>query len=117
MAPYLMVAMGGALGSVARFGISNLIALRYAGSFPVATLLVNVTGSLAIGYLAAAATNESSRAFWMVGVCGGYTTFSAFSLQNLQLMQSGNYFYAALNTILSFALCMGAVWLGHFAAK
>jgi fluoride exporter len=117
MSTYLMVALGGAFGSVARFGISNLIAQRYTGAFPIGTLIVNVTGSFVIGYLSSAMTSESARAFWMVGICGGYTTFSAFSLQNLQLMQSGNYLFAALNTILSLALCMAAVWAGFAAGK
>jgi CrcB protein len=117
MSTYLMVALGGALGSVARFGLSNLIASRYSGNFPIATLIVNVTGSLAIGYLAATTMNPLARAFLMVGVCGGYTTFSAFSLQNLELLQNGNYGAAALNTILSVALCMGAVWVGFAAGK
>jgi fluoride exporter len=117
MSTYLMVALGGALGSVARFGISNLIAQRYTGAFPLGTAIVNVTGSFAIGYLASAMTTESARAFWMIGICGGYTTFSAFSLQNLQLLQSGHYLSAALNTILSVALCMAAVWAGFVAGK
>ena len=101
MVTYLMVAFGGALGSVARFGISNLIAQRYSGNFPIATLIVNVTGFFAIGCLASSTNSESARAFLMIGICGGYTTFSAFSLQNLQLIQSGHYLSAALNTILS----------------
>ena len=117
MLNYLIVALGGALGSVARFGISNLIALRFSGAFPIATLVVNVTGSLAIGYLATSVNTESSRAFWMVGICGGYTTFSAFSLQNLQLIQGGHYFSAALNMILSLVLCMAAVAIGFWAGK
>ena len=117
MLNYLIVALGGALGSVARFGISNLLAQRDAGAFPLATLIVNVTGSLAIGYLAATTTSESGRAFLMVGICGGYTTFSAFSLQNLQLLQSGNYGAAALNTVLSLVLCMAAVWFGYVMGK
>jgi CrcB protein len=112
-----MVALGGALGSVARFGLSNLIALRYAGSFPLATLIVNVTGSLAIGYLAATTTSQSARNFLMIGVCGGYTTFSAFSLQNLQFIQNGNIYYAGLNAALSLLLCMGGVWVGYVAGS
>jgi fluoride exporter len=117
MLNYLIVALGGALGSVARFGISNLIAGRHGGTFPIATLIVNVTGSFAIGYLATSANTESSRAFWMVGICGGYTTFSAFSLQNLQLIQNGHYSSAILNIVLSLVLCMVAVWLGFLAGK
>ena len=115
MSTYLMVALGGALGSVARFGLSNLIALRYAGSFPLATLIVNVTGSLAIGYLAATTTSQSARNFLMIGVCGGYTTFSAFSLQTLTLIQGGQWLSAAGNIGLSVVLCIGGAWLGYVA--
>ena len=119
MLNYLMVAIGGALGSVARFWISTTLGERFTETFPIGTLLVNVTGSFLIGLLAAHAKSgmlsDSTRAFLMVGVCGGYTTFSSFSLQNLQLLQNGNYYYAALNTTLSFVLCMVGVWLGYLA--
>lgn len=117
MASYFMVAMGGALGSVARYAISNLIAGVYGGVFPIATIVVNLTGSFAIGYVAGSATSESVRTFLMIGFCGGYTTFSAFSLQNLELIRAGNYLAAALNAILSFGLCMLAVWGGHWFGK
>ena len=117
MSTYLIVALGGALGSVARFGISNFVAVRFAGAFPLATLIVNVTGSFAIGYFAATTTSESARTFWMVGICGGYTTFSAFTLQNLQLLQAGNYGIAAWNTIVSVVLCMAAVGGGFALGK
>jgi|SRR6185436_2490596 len=119
MLNYLMVAIGGALGSVARFWISTLVAERVTETFPLGTLIVNVTGSFLIGLFAALSRSggvaHSTRAFLMAGVCGGYTTFSSFSLQNLQLLQSGNYYYAGLNTALSFVLCMAAVWLGYVA--
>jgi CrcB protein len=116
---YFMVAIGGALGSVARFWISTIVAERVTETFPLGTLIVNVTGSFVIGLLAALlrSTNahNSTRALLMTGVCGGYTTFSSFSLQTLQLLHAGNYYYAALNTALSFVLCMIAVWLGYIA--
>jgi CrcB protein len=116
---YVMVAIGGAVGSVVRFWISTLLAKRFTETFPIGTLAVNVSGSFIIGVLAALAKSEafssSTRAFLMVGVCGGYTTFSSFSLQSLQLLQNGNYYYAGLNTVLSFVLCMIAVWLGYLA--
>jgi CrcB protein len=113
---YIMVAIGGALGSVARLWISTLVAQRFGEIFPIGTLLVNVTGSFLMGFLAAFAKSgqiaTSARAFLMIGICGGYTTFSSFSLQNLQLLQSGKYYYAALNAALSLVLCLIAVWLG-----
>src|SRR5215213_6582686 len=119
MLNYFMVAIGGAMGSVARFWISTVTAERFTETFPLGTLAVNVTGSFLIGLLAAFAraggVSNSTRVFLMVGVCGGYTTFSSFSLQNLELLQNGNYFYAGLNTGLSLVLCMVAVWLGYLA--
>ena len=117
MLNYLMVAIGGALGSVARFWASSIIAERVTETFPLGTLVVNVTGSFLIGLFAAVLrsenVNNSSRALLMTGVCGGYTTFSSFSLQTLQLLQAGNYSFALLNTVLSFVLCMAAVWIGY----
>jgi CrcB protein len=117
---YLWVAMGGALGSVARFWISGLVAARFA-EFPWNTLVVNVSGSLVIGFLAAATATESHgaaspafREFFMVGICGGYTTFSSFSLQTLYLLRDREWLYAGGNVLLSVALCLIAVWLGYF---
>jgi CrcB protein len=83
---------------------------------------VNVTGSLIVGILAAMSAPEgrwmlspSAREFLMIGVCGGYTTFSSFSLQTLALAQEGQWFRAGANSIASFALCLVAVWLGYFS--
>jgi fluoride exporter len=84
---------------------------------------VNVTGSFAIGFLAAFTDPEGSylvsprlRQFFMIGVCGGYTTFSSFSLQTLDLVRDGDWFKAGLNTLLSFVCCLIAVWLGRILA-
>jgi CrcB protein len=117
---YVWVALGGALGSVARFGCTGLLArLSAATGFPWGTLLVNVSGSFAIGLLAALATPDGraivagdSRAFLMVGVLGGFTTFSAFSLETLVLARGGALGAAAANVALSLACCLAAVWLG-----
>lgn len=117
MMNYVMVAIGGALGSVARFWISTLVAQRFTEAFPFGTLIVNVTGSFLIGIFAGLAKSgtmsTSTRAFLIVGICGGYTTFSSFSLQNLQLLENGNYCYASLNIALSVTLCMAGVWIGY----
>jgi fluoride exporter len=121
MLSYFLVGLGGAIGSVARFWMSGLIASRFGQTFPMGTLVVNVTGSFAIGLLAALSepegrwlVNPSLRQFLMIGVCGGYTTFSSFSLQTLALIQEGEWLHAVLNSIASFAFCLFAVWLGYF---
>jgi CrcB protein len=123
MLNYLLVALGGALGSVARYWFSGVIARHFGEVFPLGTLLVNVTGSFAIGFFATLTGQDgrwlfapSGRIFFMVGICGGYTTFSSFSLQTLNLARDGEWLYAALNSLLSFALCMVGVWLGHLLA-
>jgi fluoride exporter len=118
---YLWVALGGALGSVARFWMSGAVARQFGETFPWGTILVNVSGSFVIGLLAALASPEGrldspSRAwtvhFLMLGVCGGYTTFSSFSLQTLNLLREREWFYAGGNVLFSVIACMIAVWLG-----
>ena len=108
MLSYLWVALGGALGSVGRFWLSGLVATRYGESFPMGTLVVNVSGSLVIGFLAALAAPEGRllpspgfRQFFMIGICGGYTTFSSFSLQTLNLLRDREWLYAGGNVLLS----------------
>ncbi|HMJ92150.1 MAG TPA: fluoride efflux transporter CrcB [Candidatus Acidoferrum sp.] len=118
---YLWIAAGGALGSVARFWISGLVLDRFGRAFPWGTLVVNVTGSFVIGVLAGFA-GEHARIgpaarvfvmqFLMVGVCGGYTTFSAFSLQTLNLLHEGRWTIGLGNVVLSVVLCVAAVWCG-----
>ncbi len=118
---YLWVALGGALGSVARFWVNGLVAEKFGASFPWGTLVINVLGSFVIGIIGALAIPEGrmdpsarifATQFLMVGVCGGYTTFSSFSLQTLNLLRDREWLYAGGNILLSVALCMIAVWLG-----
>lgn len=120
MLTYLWVALGGALGSVGRFWLSGLVATRYGETFPMGTLVVNVSGSLVIGFLAALSAPEGRllpapgfRQFLLIGVCGGYTTFSSFSLQTLDLLRDREWIYAGGNVLLSVGLCLIAVWLGY----
>jgi CrcB protein len=122
MIAYLWVAIGGALGSVSRFWLNGLISGRFGETFPWGTMLVNITGSFIIGVIGALANPEgrmdsSSRAFVtqfiMIGICGGYTTFSSFSLQTLNLLRDREWLYAGGNVLLSVLLCMIAVWLGY----
>jgi CrcB protein len=123
MLSYLLVSLGGALGSAARFWISGLVAERFGQTFPFGTLVVNVTGSFVIGIFAAMTIPEgrwlmspSARQFLMIGVCGGYTTFSSFSLQTLTLAQEGDWFRAVSNSFASIICCLVAVWLGYGCA-
>ncbi|HVE16531.1 MAG TPA: fluoride efflux transporter CrcB [Chthoniobacterales bacterium] len=117
---YVWVALGGALGSVARFSIASVLAERLAHPFPWLTLLVNVSGSFVIGLLAslgahgvAALDTANARAFLMVGILGGYTTFSSFSLQTLELARSGAWAWAGIYVLGSVAFCLVGVWLGY----
>jgi fluoride exporter len=124
MIDYLWVGVGGALGSIARFWASGFIARHLGGeTFPLGTLVVNITGSFLIGFFATCTgpdgrwlVRPSGRTFFMAGICGGYTTFSSFSLQTLDLAREGEWFKAGLNAVLSLALCLLAVWLGHVLA-
>jgi fluoride exporter len=123
MLEYILVMVGGALGTGARFWVSGFVAERGGELFPLGTLVVNITGSFAVGFLAAFMDPEGFffisprlRQFFMIGVCGGYTTFSSFSLQTLDLVRDGDWFKAGLNTLLSFVCCLAAVWLGRILA-
>ena len=115
----LLIATGGAIGSVARALVSYALPL---GRMPWATILVNVTGSLLIGWLIARFSplgedNIRAHSFWVVGICGGFTTFSTFSWQTFELFHKGNWGAAAANVILSVVLCLTATWLGWRLAR
>jgi CrcB protein len=123
--PLILVALGGALGGVARFWLSGLVARRLGEAFPWGTLAVNVTGSAALGMLAAVALDPADHAvlrlpLWLmlaVGVLGSYTTVSSFALQTLSLARAGERWSALANVALSVSLCLGAASLGHSAAN
>jgi fluoride exporter len=118
---YLLLALGGALGTIARYFLSEHVGVGQ--EFPWATLLINVSGSFAIG-LAATAVAEGrwfgtteGRVFFMTGLCGGFTTFSAFSLQTLVLAQRGEWLRAGAYVVGSVVLSLVAVWLGYLTAN
>ena len=123
MTLYLFIALGSALGGVARFAVSGVIANAFGDTFPWNTLVVNITGSFLIGFINTLTGSEgrvfasgSTRQFLMTGICGGYTTFSSFSLQTLALIDDGEWGRASGNVFSSVACCLVAVWLGHVAA-
>ncbi len=116
----LNVFIGGGLGTLARWGLSGFVARHWGETFPLGTLIINITGSFAIGFFAGLTgsegrwmTSPSFRQFFMLGICGGYTTFSSFSYQTLTLAENGQWFKAGANVVLSLALCLVAVWLGN----
>jgi CrcB protein len=119
----LLIALGGAIGSLARWGASEALARLWGPGFPWGTLLVNVSGCLLIGAAAGGSWNdvrliESTfvRQFVMVGLCGGYTTFSAFSLQTLGMLQAGDAGRALAYAAASVLTCLIATWAGYALA-
>jgi CrcB protein len=125
---YLVIALGGALGSMLRFGLGSLIDSTMPKTgyvFPWGTIIVNITGCFVIGFIytislgTGARLNLSplTRNFIMIGILGGYTTFSSFSLQTLTLAQDGQWWPATANVLLSVVLCLVGVWLGSMLAS
>lgn len=120
---YLWIAVGSALGGMGRFWLSGFVAERIGETFPWGTMIVNITGSFVIGFFGTLTgpdgrflVGTTARQFVMIGICGGYTTFSSFSLQTLTLAQDGDWLRAGANVVISVVLCLLAVWLGHVAA-
>ena len=123
MALYFWIAIGSAIGGTARYWFAGFVSNWIGETFPWGTLIVNITGSFIIGFFATLTgpdgrffVGTTARQFVMVGFCGGYTTFSSFSLQTLTLAQDGEWLYAGANVLLSVVVCLLAVWLGHLLA-
>jgi fluoride exporter len=121
---YVLVAIGSAIGGTLRYWLSGLVANWVGQTFPWGTLVINITGSFAIVFFATLTAPGARvfvpgewRQFFMVGVCGGYTTFSSFSMQTLGLAQGGEFGAAGLNIALSVGLCLLGSWLGAVAAQ
>jgi CrcB protein len=120
---YLWVAVGSAIGGIARYWCSGFFARLIGEMFPWGTVVVNVVGSFVIGFVATLTAPEGrilipsdTRIFIMVGFCGGFTTFSSFSLQTLALARDGEWLWASANIVASVVLCLLSVWLGHVGA-
>ena len=124
---YLVIGLGGALGSMLRFGLGTFIdgALSKGTGpiFPWGTVIVNITGCFVIGFIFTISVAEGrlmlsplTRNFITIGILGGYTTFSSFSWQTLSLAQAGQFGAAAANVLISVVLCLLGVWLGAMLA-
>ena len=113
---YLLIAVGGAAGSVLRYVVGRVVQGASASGFPIGTMVVNVTGCFLIGVLVRQLMNVQTspeiRALLVVGFCGGFTTFSTFSAETIGLIEGGEYGRAATYVILSVALCLGATFAG-----
>ena len=120
---YLWVAIGGALGSMARFWLASTMAVLTGAEFPWGTLLINIVGSFVISFFGMLtgtaprfAVSYDTRVFVTVGLCGGFTTFSSFSLQTIELLRTGQAGRAGLYIATSVILCLGACALGFWLA-
>ena len=123
--PWVLAATGGAFGSLARVVVSTAVARWTGEEFPFGTVVVNVSGAFVMGLIAGYGESEPgkllltepARSFLMLGVLGGYTTFSSFSLQTFVLLEQGNLTGALLNVLLSVLLCVAAIWAGFAAMR
>jgi CrcB protein len=123
VASYFWIAIGSALGGMARYWCSGIAARLIGETFPWGTIIVNIAGSFIIGFFATLTGPDGrifadtlTRQFVMLGFCGGYTTFSSFSLQTLALLQDGEWVLASANIAVSVIACLLAVWAGYALA-
>lgn len=120
---YLWVALGAAIGGAFRYWCYGAATRLGAELFPWGTLFVNVTGSAVLGFFATLSgpdgrllVGAETRVFVTAGLCGGFTTYSTFSLETLRLLQDRQWLHASLNIAGTLALCLAGVWLGHLLA-
>ena len=122
MKSILLVGIGGAIGSICRYLMQTGIGKIYTQAFPLGTFIVNITGCFIIGLLFGLATKQSWftvewRLLLVTGICGGYTTFSAYSYESINLLNQGNYLYFVLYAGLSVMLGFFATWCGVLLFK
>jgi len=119
---YLLVLIGGGTGAMARYAAGSAIMIRFGGKFPLGTLVINVTGSVLIGFLMTMLTERFKldpnwRLLLVVGFLGGYTTFSSFEWETYSALRDGARWTGALNVVSSVMLGYAAVWLGAILAR
>ena len=119
---FFLVALGGLVGCIARYWLAGVVQRLGNHGFPSGTLAVNIVGSLMIGIvmtlsLERGLVDERLRILLTTGFCGGFTTMSTFSYENFALLQDGEHLLAFANTGVTFAACLGAVWLGSVIAR
>lgn len=123
MYPFLLVGAGGALGAMSRYGLSVLVGRLWPMSFPLATLLINIIGSLAMGLVVGLMARllptwqNEARLFVAVGILGGFTTFSSFSLDAIVLIERGEMVQATAYVLLSVVLCLIGLYLGLLVTR
>ena len=122
MQQLIFIAAGGAIGAVMRFGVSNGVHALFGRDFPYGTLTANVLGSLLIGFcyitlLERLSLGPEWRAFIIIGILGAFTTFSTFSLETFNLIESGEMIKAVANILLSVTICLLAAWIGILVAR
>ncbi len=122
MEKYVFIGLGGFLGSIARFWLASFVQNKTESLFPLGTMMVNITGCFVIGLLMTlfqekVAVGQNLRLFLIIGLLGGFTTFSSFSYDTLALMKSGNFLSAGLNAGVSLFGCLIATWAGFYVAE
>lgn len=115
----LYVFLGGGIGALLRYGVSYVVQKFPSTYFPIATLISNLTACLLVGFFTVLAmkmktgSSDNFHAFWIIGICGGFSTFSTFAKENLDLMERGHIALAVLNILISIILCIGMVYFGR----
>lgn len=122
MEKYLFVGVGGMIGSICRYGLSGLLYKMMGDRFPYGTFAVNIVGCFAIGILMSLFEQRwlvppNLRLFLTIGILGGFTTFSTFSYETVEMLKGGNLFFASLNIIASLICCLCATWGGSIIGK
>jgi CrcB protein len=122
MEKYLFIGLGGFLGSIARFGLASFVQNRTESLFPYGTMLVNIAGCFVIGLLMTLfqeriVVGPNVRLFLIIGILGGFTTFSSFSYDTFALLRSGNHLAAGINVTVSLFGCLLATWAGFFVGE
>ncbi len=115
------IALGGAAGALLRFGVTSGATVFFGKTYPFGTLLVNVSGAFCIGFLSVWLKKQGLSSVWhaglITGVLGAYTTFSAFSIETVSMLESGEWVSAVIYVVLSVLVCLASAWFGLIAAR